>query len=565
MHRIHYGVALASVLVSLAAAQVEQAWSDSFNTAFVTIDEPVILTVDTGGVVTGWEVTEFQEPAEGVAVIQRLTENGDLAWEVTHPLEGQKFFGLYYHQFLGGLGVSPDGAVAYAIVSNDSLELTMLNADGTQRWSTSVSPVVGPNYDKVNIEVAPNGDLVAIANEGLWAGYPSVRSDVWRLDAASGAILWTVSKTAEDFARVAVDALGNTYIMVRSDGSGSTRVTRYDSAGVSTGFARLVGSFASEVLSCDDRGRCATITRSSGGTRVTSINASLEVEWTQDFFNEIDYNVAQMADGHVIVYRRNESFALRRYDRQGNLVGSPPPPSPDPYRYRQVVAKPNGNSVSIAQINTASVGFYCRTIVEEHDPAGALVHSYELPVTPSMCPRGHGVAVDKRANVYGIYTKFMSGFNPFCATSKLLISEDLGVQYCSPAAANSTGRYAKVRALGSTSVMDNNLSLLFQDLPPGSTLLPVGSRMTGFVPMAGGSQGTLCLGGGVGRFDEPGEIRMATSEGLTSVQLELTQFPTPGGLISAMAGEVWNFQAWYRDANPTLTSNFTDAVAVTLR
>ena len=29
------------------------------------------------------------------------------------------------------------------------------------------------------------------------------------------------------------------------------------------------------------------------------------------------------------------------------------------------------------------------------------------------------------------------------------------------------------------------------------------------------------------------------------------------------AGETWHFQGWFRDADPTATSNFTDAVAIT--
>ena len=34
------------------------------------------------------------------------------------------------------------------------------------------------------------------------------------------------------------------------------------------------------------------------------------------------------------------------------------------------------------------------------------------------------------------------------------------------------------------------------------------------------------------------------------------------GTASAMAGDTWNFQAWFRDANPSGTSNFTNGVAV---
>ncbi len=29
-----------------------------------------------------------------------------------------------------------------------------------------------------------------------------------------------------------------------------------------------------------------------------------------------------------------------------------------------------------------------------------------------------------------------------------------------------------------------------------------------------------------------------------------------------LAGQTWNFTAWYRDSNPAKTSNFTDAVSM---
>jgi hypothetical protein len=36
-------------------------------------------------------------------------------------------------------------------------------------------------------------------------------------------------------------------------------------------------------------------------------------------------------------------------------------------------------------------------------------------------------------------------------------------------------------------------------------------------------------------------------------------------VTSILAGETWNFQAWYRDLNPTNTSNFTDGLSVTFQ
>ena len=44
--------------------------------------------------------------------------------------------------------------------------------------------------------------------------------------------------------------------------------------------------------------------------------------------------------------------------------------------------------------------------------------------------------------------------------------------------------------------------------------------------------------------------------------LDLNDTPQPGGSVAIVAGETWNFQAWFRDMNPGPTSNFTDGVSV---
>ncbi len=51
-------------------------------------------------------------------------------------------------------------------------------------------------------------------------------------------------------------------------------------------------------------------------------------------------------------------------------------------------------------------------------------------------------------------------------------------------------------------------------------------------------------------------------EGAATLPIDLAGTPIPTGVVSISAGQTWNFQAWYRDANPTPTSNFTDAVSV---
>ena len=80
-----------------------------------------------------------------------------------------------------------------------------------------------------------------------------------------------------------------------------------------------------------------------------------------------------------------------------------------------------------------------------------------------------------------------------------------------------------------------------------------------FVPNPGGSQGIPCLGGNIGRYAQ--DVMNSGASGTFSLKLNLQSLPSsPPSAVAS--GETWNFQAWFRDVNPTQTSNFTDAVAV---
>jgi hypothetical protein len=129
---------------------------------------------------------------------------------------------------------------------------------------------------------------------------------------------------------------------------------------------------------------------------------------------------------------------------------------------------------------------------------------------------------------------------------------------------NSTGLPAVLFASGSSLLMDNDLRVRAQGLPPNAVGYFLASLNTGNVPMAGGSMGTLCLGGNVGRLNGPGQAQSGGACGLFDLTLDLTNMPQPTGFVMVQPGETWSFQCWYRDANPNVTSNFSDAVSVTL-
>ena len=145
-----------------------------------------------------------------------------------------------------------------------------------------------------------------------------------------------------------------------------------------------------------------------------------------------------------------------------------------------------------------------------------------------------------------------------------IYDESIGATYCSPAVINSTGQSAAITAEGFPgSVAQGYVLLRASSLPPSALTLFLCSPTQGNATGPGGSQGTLCLGGAIGRFVGPGQIGPSSAAGIATLDVDLTQLPRPGGNLAAQVGETWNFQAWYRDVNPGPTSNFTDAISIT--
>ncbi len=139
----------------------------------------------------------------------------------------------------------------------------------------------------------------------------------------------------------------------------------------------------------------------------------------------------------------------------------------------------------------------------------------------------------------------------------------VGDQYCSPAVANSAHGTGAHLALSGTNISQfAALELAVTDLPPQTFGFFLTSTARDMVAMPGGSQGTLCLGGSIGRFVGPGQIQNSGAQGAFSLTVDPRTLPSPGGPVLPSFGETWNFQAWYRDANPGVTSNFSSAASV---
>ncbi len=145
----------------------------------------------------------------------------------------------------------------------------------------------------------------------------------------------------------------------------------------------------------------------------------------------------------------------------------------------------------------------------------------------------------------------------------VVCSPSIGTQYCLPAPTNSTGLAGLLRAEGTTLASANNVTLIAEQLPANVFAMFLASEYEDYLSPVHNSQGALCLGGFVGRFTGPEEIQSSGPQGTISLQIDLISVPTSLGFEIAEAGETWYFQAWHRDSNPNVTSNFTSAVSIT--
>lgn len=142
----------------------------------------------------------------------------------------------------------------------------------------------------------------------------------------------------------------------------------------------------------------------------------------------------------------------------------------------------------------------------------------------------------------------------------------IGTAYCSPAEINSTGAAGVLAASGSDVAADNQVVVHASDLPTNSFAFVIVSDSQGLVINPGGSAGNLCLAGDIGRYVGAGQIQNSGAMGTFDLTLDLTAVPQPTGPVGTMAGDTWNFQAWYRDSSATgPTSNFTNGLSVTFQ
>ncbi|MCP3916554.1 MAG: hypothetical protein GY711_13440 [bacterium] len=174
------------------------------------------------------------------------------------------------------------------------------------------------------------------------------------------------------------------------------------------------------------------------------------------------------------------------------------------------------------------------------------------------------VALDGERAVFGSFGDDTAGFDGGLAhvtgsVFACIEPGDIGTAYCTPGNFNSAGLRGAIHAEGHEVADFNRFALVADQLPPERFGYFLTSTEQAAVPGAGGSQGVLCVGGAVGRFVD--EVQTSGPDGTFAIVVDLEALPTTPP-HAVLAGETWNFQAWYRDQNPGPTSNFTDGVTI---
>ncbi len=156
-------------------------------------------------------------------------------------------------------------------------------------------------------------------------------------------------------------------------------------------------------------------------------------------------------------------------------------------------------------------------------------------------------------------------FTPLLALLGLLSAPGAAAQigssgFCS-GVANSTGNPSEITGFGSTVVSQNDVTLSVTSLPQNSLGYFIVGPDPGATFNPGGSTGTLCISGAIGRY--AGNVLNTGTSGAVSFSVDLTALPSPTGNVAVLPTEDWVFQFWHRDTTPTgPTSNFSPGLII---
>ena len=269
------------------------------------------------------------------------------------------------------------------------------------------------------------------------------------------------------------------------------------------------------------------------------------------------------APGNELWATESCGAVVRRYDVNGVLLGEL-----DPTLNISSLWNDTNDDFLPAPDGTLWVLESWGSQIHHYDWSGALLHAFDGPDASSGIAldadgciwarddAGHALLRYDDAGTLLDATPYADDWQVW--SMDLRDGRAVGSSYCGPAVPNSTGVGASIEAFDYQG--SPFLELRASDLPAGQAVLFLVGPTQNFVPFIGGSSGTLCIGGGVGRY--AGDVQVAGSDGRAGLTIDTAAIPTPTGALAVQPGDTWHWQAWFRDFDLTPTSNLTDGVAV---
>lgn len=575
------------LICTFIAALCAPALAQSTLTAIHVVSDPAYESVDPlhigshprGGVVALFNVTRQSAPIRNIA-LTRIDERGDRLWHTAHPIPS-----------LAGLHTSFQDAVVTArgstlvVVTAPGLagtsysRLSSFDSNGQLEWERDLtSGWVGLNvpYLIANLggDSAGNVYVAGIVDSGLIApftGHLSLRL----LRGTDGAELWRHERpaVASGIPRMLAAFHGDRATLVYTGPAGITAEAIGPNGAVlfsTTGLQPALTSPIPSFLAVGDGGEVAFghwQAFVSQDNEVVSLDGAGNVAWRTSVpstWGLVDGTFTSSGD-LVLIEGNTLGHLATRLDTAGNVLWQHPG-SAGVRNYRHVLAD-DSDGVVIAGHEAAAPYPQMAAMMEFVDRQGVTLGVEAFAASGATEGEMVRPARDARGNLWvatGRYSPVViTGFPIAGAMLRVVPGNDPSTAGCAAQAPNSTGSLSRLRAAGTGTVNQDNVTLVADHLPSQRAVMFLNARTAGFTPNPGGSLGDLCLSGVIGRYARPGEVRTTTATGLASLPLALASTPSGGAVTSILAGETWHFQAWHRDlVAGQATSNFTGSISL---
>ena len=566
-------LALASLSATLALplaaplqAQSEIAWIDNFNPlSFQSIVPKFAGALPDGGVVSLFRAETASGPAgDELFIMDLLDENGERLHTVLSSLVIDQV-----ESPLIDFNVSPAGDLVLLRQRSGRIVFQNYNVDPAFQFEQILpSPIAGIRDYAIGVGFTAGSDiLVASAvdepNQPPFSGVMSLR----RIDRSTGGIVWGRSRSSV-FDGMA-SAFGDDSAVIVYRTPATLMAERIDSSGAQIYLTpvpwsnTIPGAAEWAVLSDDGQliVRVHVSSSSPGGGALISLDPTGAHMWEAPLPpTDIEATFTTSGD---IVYITETGDAARIDGATGVTEWTGFAPAGSGQYHGLSADHRDGFVYAVSNHpNSTTTGIGTLILVD----AQGDMHLEQFPEITADFGQIGDVEFDVRGNAIvtasARTTQSIEGDTG--RTIKVVPTESPGFLSCSQPTPNSTGQTSNLTVAGFPQASANNITLIANDMPPDVSVLFLTGQGVHVTPGPAGSLGDLCLGGQLGRYAQPGQVRTTTEGGLASLQLDLTMTPSGSLLRPVMSGEAWNFQAWHRDivGGSSSASNFTNAVIV---